>query len=136
MNPTNAAVRTARRVGAHRNPLVRDPVPVRPTEHAGPCDAQRRSRGAGRDHAHRLGELRRKRGPVIGSRALAFVQREFGRAVARVAAPAGLDRLRVDPPLLVLVLTTTEEEAMSATETLVTYADASIQRVTTELSYP
>ena len=79
----------------------RTPVSVRPAEHAVPGHAQPRPAGARRQHADRLGQLRRDRQPVVARTALAVVQRDPG-VVARAVAVAGHDRLRHRAPLLVL----------------------------------
>ena len=73
------ALRTARRAdAADRDALVRDPVPVRPAEHAGSRDARCRPGEARRHDASRVGDVRRDRQPVDESSAVAVVQRRLG----------------------------------------------------------
>ena len=66
-----------------------------------PVVARPRPAGARRQHADRLGPLRRDRQPVVARTALAVVQRNPG-AVARAVAVAGHDRLRRRAPLRIL----------------------------------
>ena len=77
-------------------------VPLRHAEPAVPWDAQRRPADARREHAHSLGELRRKRQPVIRSSALAILQQQRSCVVAGAAAASGRDELCLEAPLFVL----------------------------------
>src|SRR5262249_37851201 len=81
---------------------VRAPVPLRRAGGAVPGTARCGPGAAFRRHADGLGELRGERQPVDAGRALAVVRRPCAGDVARAAAAARRDGLRLAPPLRIL----------------------------------
>ena len=97
-------LRTVAHPSARGDARVRAPVPVRPAERAGPRHAERRPADARGQHARGLGGLRGQRQPRDRGGALARIRRRGPRvrAVARPVTARARDRLRRQPPLLVL----------------------------------